>query len=109
MKRFDSGEALAKEMGISPTHLKKTFETYNTGAKAKKDPFGKKVFQFLGLVCVRKLTRAQFFASGDWTMDDYFHVAVMTPVLHYTMGGLEVDAESRVVGKDGKLRSLCRW
>ena len=42
-------------------------------------------------------------------MDDYFHVAVMTPVLHYTMGGLEVDAESRVVGKDGKLRSLCRW
>lgn len=26
----------------------------------------------------------------------------MTPVLHYTMGGLEIDPESRVVGKDGK-------
>ena len=26
----------------------------------------------------------------------------MTRVLHYTMGGLEIDAESRVVGKDGK-------
>ncbi|KAN0090662.1 FAD binding domain containing protein [Tylopilus felleus] len=85
MKRLDSGEALAKEMGISPAHLKKTFETYNAGAKAKKDPFGKK-----------------FFSSGDWTMDDHFHVAIMTPVLHYTMGGLEVDAESRVIGKDGK-------
>lgn len=35
-------------------------------------------------------------------MDDHFHVAIMTPVLHYTMGGLEVDAESRVIGKDGK-------
>jgi len=35
-------------------------------------------------------------------MDDYFNVAIMTPVLHYTMGGLEVDAESRVIGKDGK-------
>lgn len=35
-------------------------------------------------------------------MNDYFHVAIMTPVLHYTMGGLEIDAESRVVGKDGK-------
>jgi len=72
-------------MGISPAYLKKTFEAYSAGAKAKKDPFGKK-----------------FFSSGDWTMDDYFHVAIMTPVLHYTMGGLEIDAESRVIGKDGK-------
>lgn len=35
-------------------------------------------------------------------MNDYFNVAIMTPVLHYTMGGLEIDAESRVVGKEGK-------
>ncbi|KAI6135831.1 Flavocytochrome c [Pisolithus thermaeus] len=85
MKRFESGEALAKEMGISSQHLKETFDKYNAGAKANKDPFGKK-----------------FFSSGEWKMNDYFHVAVMTPVLHYTMGGLEIDAESRVVGKDGK-------
>lgn len=26
----------------------------------------------------------------------------MTPVLHYTMGGLEIDAESRVISTDGK-------
>lgn len=26
----------------------------------------------------------------------------MTPVLHYTMGGLEIDAESRVIDKSGK-------
>ena len=43
MKRFESGEALAKEMGISPAALKKTFDDYNAGVKAKKDPFGKKV------------------------------------------------------------------
>ncbi|KAG9309343.1 Flavocytochrome c [Chiua virens] len=85
MKRFDSGEALAEEMGISPAYLKQTFDTYDAGAKAKKDPFGKK-----------------FFSSGEWTMNDFFHVAIMTPVLHYTMGGLEIDAESRVIGKDGK-------
>lgn len=50
MKRFDSGEALAKEMGIPPAYLKKTFEIYNAGAKAKKDPFGKKVIAFFGLL-----------------------------------------------------------
>lgn len=35
-------------------------------------------------------------------MNDFFHVAIMTPVLHYTMGGLEIDPESRVLGRDGK-------
>ncbi|KAH7923397.1 Flavocytochrome c [Leucogyrophana mollusca] len=85
MKRFESGEALAKEMGIKPEYLKKTFDTYNAGVKAKKDPFGKK-----------------FFSSGEWSMNDYFNVAIMTPVLHYTMGGLEIDAESRVIGSSGK-------
>ena len=35
-------------------------------------------------------------------MNDIFHVAIMTPVLHYTMGGLEIDPESRVLGTTGK-------
>jgi hypothetical protein len=43
MKRFESGEALAKEMGINPSTLAKTFEDYNTSARTKKDPYGKKV------------------------------------------------------------------
>jgi len=43
MKRFDSGEALAKDIGISPSALKKTFDEYNTSARTKKDPYGKKV------------------------------------------------------------------
>jgi succinate dehydrogenase/fumarate reductase flavoprotein subunit len=69
MKRIESGEALAKEMGLKPEVIKATFDKYNAGAKAKKDPFGKK-----------------FFHGGDYKMDDFFHVAHMTPVLHYTMG-----------------------
>ena len=43
MKRFENGEALAKEMGISPAALKKTFDDYNVCVRTKKDPFGKKV------------------------------------------------------------------
>jgi len=84
MKRFDSGEALAKEFGLAPEVLKKTFDDYNQSVRTKKDPFGKKFFQ------------------GEWKFDDFFHVAIMTPVLHYTMGGLEIDPESRVIGKTGK-------
>ncbi|KAJ7188556.1 fumarate reductase [Mycena filopes] len=84
MKRFESGDALAKEMGLQPSVLKKTFEDYNAVVRSKKDPFGKKFF------------------SGEWKYDDVFNVAIMTPVLHYTMGGLEIDAESRVIDTKGK-------
>jgi flavocytochrome c len=84
MKRFDSGDALSKEMGLPPSVLKKTFEDYNAVVRSKKDPFGKKFF------------------SGEWKYNDVFHVAIMTPVLHYTMGGLEIDPESRVIDTHGK-------
>jgi hypothetical protein len=43
MKKFDSGDALAKEMGLDPKVLTKTFDDYNTSVRTKKDPFGKKV------------------------------------------------------------------
>ena len=43
MKRFENGEALAKEIGISAAELKKTFDDYNVSVRTKKDPFGKKV------------------------------------------------------------------
>jgi flavocytochrome c len=85
MKRFESGAALAKEMGLKPEVLQKTFDDYNTSVRTKKDPFGKK-----------------FFSSGEWSMNDFFNVAIMTPVLHYTMGGLEIDTESRVIDGSGK-------
>jgi len=31
-----------------------------------------------------------------------FYVAIITPVIHYCMGGLEIDVDSAVVGGDGK-------
>lgn len=67
MKRFDSGEALAKEMGISPAYLKKTFETYSASAKAKKDPFGKKVIAFLAFSILSNLP--VFLVLLVWRLD----------------------------------------
>lgn len=84
MKRFESGDALAKEFGLPADVLRKTFDDYNQSVRTKKDPFGKKFFQ------------------GEWKFDDFFNVAIMTPVLHYTMGGLEIDQESRVLDRSGK-------
>ena len=104
MKRFENGEALAKEFGLKPEILKKTFDEYNAITEdPKKDPFGKKVVLTILIVRNRNLSLIlQFFPGGKFSLDDFFHVAVMTPVLHYTMGGLEIDPSSRVINAQGQ-------
>lgn len=67
MKHFKSGAEIAKEMSISPVHLEKTFSVYNDIAAKKQDPFGKK-----------------FFDNLPYSMsDDNYHIAIVTPVVHY--------------------------
>ncbi|PWN27814.1 putative OSM1-fumarate reductase [Jaminaea rosea] len=87
MKRFEHGDELAKEIGCSPDTLKQTFDKYNKIASGEeKCPFGKK-----------------YFSNGPFKMDDYFYVAQMQPVLHYTMGGLEINDKSEVLDTNQKV------
>lgn len=86
MRHFKSGADLAKEMGVDVKVLEKTFSEYNDYASGKKkDPFGKKFFQ-----------------NHPFDVKDEFHVALMEPVLHFTMGGVEIDDQARVLIEDGK-------
>ncbi len=39
-------------------------------------------------------------------MNDSFYAAVVTPVVHYCMGGLEVNGASQVVGRGGPIPGL---
>lgn len=89
MKHFKNGKDLAKEMGISPQVLEETFETYNAIANNKNDPFGKKYFQNL-----------------PFTSNDEFYVAIITPVVHYCMGGLEINPEGEVQSNKQSISGL---
>ncbi|KAI9812485.1 MAG: hypothetical protein M1827_004716 [Pycnora praestabilis] len=85
MKKM-SGKELAKEIGCSEDALQKTFHDYNDIADGKKkDPFGKK-----------------FFHNLPFDINDTFHVALMEPVLHFTMGGIEINDQSEVLNGEGK-------
>ena len=85
MKKM-SGKELVKEMGCSEAALAKTFSEYNDIADGKKkDPFGKK-----------------FFHNMPFSVDDTFHVAVMEPVLHFTMGGIEINDKAEVLNSEQK-------
>lgn len=86
MKKVEGGDALAKEIGCSPDVIKKTFDDHNYYEKNPgTDPFNKK-----------------FFSNGPWSTDDTYYVALMTPVLHYTMGGLEIGTDSAVHGENAQ-------
>ncbi|KIM97985.1 hypothetical protein OIDMADRAFT_168371 [Oidiodendron maius Zn] len=85
MKKM-TGKELAKEIGCTPDHLQDTFKTYNAIADGKKkDPFGKR-----------------FFHNTPLDINDDFHVAVMEPVLHFTMGGIEINDKAQILNQEGK-------
>lgn len=82
MKKL-SGKELAEEIGCGDYALKKTFDEHNKAAEGKEqDQFDKK-----------------FFKNGPLDIEDEFHVALMHPVLHYTMGGIEINDKAQVLNK----------
>ncbi|RAL03553.1 putative fumarate reductase Osm1 [Aspergillus ibericus CBS 121593] len=83
MKKM-SGKELAKEIGCGEAALKKTFDEYNLIAEGKKkDPWNKR-----------------FFHNLPFSIDDTFHVALMEPVLHFTMGGIEINEHAEVLNSE---------
>merc|ERR1712072_914409 len=85
MKKM-TGKELAKEIGCGEAALDEEFKSYNDIAEGKKkDTWGKKYFHNLPL-----------------DINDTFHVALMEPVLHFTMGGMEINDKAQVLNKEQK-------
>merc|ERR1711939_166208 len=85
MKKM-TGKELAKEIGCGEAALDEEFKSYNDIAEGKKkDTWGKKYFHNLPL-----------------DINDTFHVAIMEPVLHFTMGGMEINDKAQVLNKEQK-------
>ena len=87
MKRHSNVDELAREIGCSVGTLDDTFKAYREVARTKNCPYNKKFFH-----------NAEAFDIKD----AFFHSAIVTPILHYCMGGLAIDDTSRVLGGDGK-------
>ncbi|KIW07464.1 hypothetical protein, variant [Verruconis gallopava] len=85
MKKM-TGKELADEIGCGAKALQEEFESYNAIAEGKKkDVWNKK-----------------FFHNMPFDINDTFYVALMEPVLHFTMGGIEIDDQARVLNKEKK-------
>jgi flavocytochrome c len=89
MKFFKTGKDLANEMGISLATLVQTFSEYNEAAKNITDKWGKK-----------------YFHNTPLGINDSFWVAIVTPVVHYCMGGVKITTDAEVLGKSKRINGL---
>ena len=92
MKYFQTAKDLAMEMDINPATLEQTFNSYNTiAAKQAENPDGGPYDAYGGGKSWDEWGK-KFFHNLPLTMDDEFNVAIVTPVIYYCMGGLEIDS-----------------
>merc|ERR550517_846397 len=85
VKEYETLQDLADELEVDIEVLLETLEVYNEGAHAEEDAFDKKVFPVLYDV------KAKIFA------------AKITPVIHYTMGGLRINDRAQVLDDHNKV------
>merc|ERR1719324_1525547 len=110
MKFYESGAALASDMGVPLSVLEKSHQDhYEAAKKTEKDPdggswpaypAGKSWDEASGKTGSGK----KFYHNiipGSAVKTEPFYVAIITPVIHYCMGGLEIDKEGAVIGKSG--------
>jgi predicted heme/steroid binding protein len=89
MKHYTSSAEFAKDCNIPVATLNATLAEYEKCCQAKKDQFNK-----------------QYFEGSPWKANDSFNVAIITPVLHYCMGGLMCDTNGQVLGEYGPIEGL---
>jgi succinate dehydrogenase/fumarate reductase flavoprotein subunit len=107
MKHYSSGRDLCKEMGSNPAVMEKTFQEHNEIADkmAKDNGAGGQYDAYGGGKTYDKWGK-KFFHNGPLSVDDEFNVAIVTPVIHYCMGGLKVDHDAAVLSNSGKIPGL---
>merc|ERR1719507_2478708 len=111
MKFYESGNALASDMGISVSVLEETHEAhYQAAKKTEKDPDGGSFPAYPSgeswdEASGKTGSGKKFYHNiipGSAVKSEPFYVAIITPVIHYCMGGLEIDTDSAVVASNGQ-------
>ena len=87
LRKYNSYKEFAEKMNISAYYdnLIQTIKEYNESADTKKDKFGKKVF------------------PQKFDLNDYIYAGIITPSIHYCMGGLTMNYNGQLIKTDGKI------
>merc|ERR1711881_669102 len=103
MKSYNNMGEFAKEHGIPLANIEATFKAYNEIAdKQTKDP-DNGPYEAYGGGKSWDTWGKKFFHNLPLETSDSFHVAIVTPVIHYCMGGLKINPDSEVLGAGDKI------
>merc|ERR1712087_685817 len=110
MKHYNSGRDFAKDIGVDVQVLVDEHQRhYEAGKKMEKDPEGGPFPAYPSGKCWdepsgKTGSDKKFYANlleGSKVPDEPFYVAIITPVIHYCMGGLLTTPDGEVVAKKG--------
>jgi len=103
MKSYNNMAEFAKEYSIPLANIETTFKSYNEiAAKQEKDPQSGPYDAYGGGKSWDEWGK-KFFHNLPLETTDAFHVAIVTPVIHYCMGGLKINAASECLGAGDKV------
>ena len=84
VKEYDNVGALAHDTGMSGEIIESMMKRYVQDAKKGKDKFGKTVFP-----------------NGEsYDVNEKIYAAEITPVIHYTMGGLSINNKAQILDRN---------
>jgi len=111
MKYYESGAALAKDMGVSLSVMEEEVEKHAIAAKKMEaDPEGGPFPAYPSGKCWDEASGKtgsgkKFYhnvINGSQFATEPYYVAIITPIIHYCMGGLEITPKAEVVGPNNQ-------
>merc|ERR550532_718475 len=103
MKSYSHMSEFAKKYNIPLANIEETFNSYNDIAeKQEKNPDGGPYDAYGGGKSWDTWGK-KFFHNLPLDVNDSFHVAIVTPVIHYCMGGLKINDASECLGKEDRV------
>jgi len=103
MKSYNNMEEFAKEHNIPLENIKETFKNYNEVAKKQQENPDAGPYDAYGGGKSHDVWGKKFFHNLPLDVNDRFHVGVVTPVIHYCMGGLKMNPDSEILTADDKV------
>jgi succinate dehydrogenase/fumarate reductase flavoprotein subunit len=103
MKFYKSLNELAAAYKFDVKNIEAAFKEYNENAdKQAKDPENGPYDAYGGGKAWDKWGK-KFYHNLPMKVDDEYHVAIVTPVIHYCMGGVQMNDGAEVLDKQGKV------
>merc|ERR1740121_3236314 len=105
MKSYDDMGEFAKEYNIPLANVEATFKTYNELAEKQAADPENGPFEAYGGGKSWDTWGKKFFHNLPMETSDHFHVAIVTPVIHYCMGGMKINPDAESMGAGDKVIS----